>query len=200
MSGDRLLICAALRTEAVALRGACDRARVLRTGLGPRRSSRRRNADAVAGCGALAVVGLAGGLGEVPSGGVVVADEVRDAHGSTALPDAGSLAARLDRAGFAVWRGPITTTDHIVGGGEKSALAATGALAVDMESTALARLAGRGLRAVVRVVVDTPSEPLLRPRTPYRACRALLRLRRLTPAVAEWAADPERAPAVAHRD
>ena len=49
------------------------------------------------------------------------------------------------------------------------------------------------------VVVDTPSEPLLRPLTPYRAIRALLRLRRLAPLLAEWAAEPAHAPAVSHR-
>jgi len=195
----RLLICAALRSEAAALRGATGGGRVLRTGLGPRRSSRRRNARAVDGSGALAVAGLAGGLGAVPSGGVVVADEVRDDTGTTVLPDAGALADRLRSNGFPVWIGPISTTDHVVRPAEKGRLAAAGAIAVDMESAALARLAGPRLRAVVRVVVDTPSEPLLRPLTPYRAIRALLRLRRLAPLLAEWAAEPAHAPAVSHR-
>lgn len=198
-AGTRLLICAALRSEAAVLRGATGGGRVLRTGLGPRRSSRRRNARAVGGAGALAVAGLAGGLGEVPSGGVVVAEEVRDEHGTTTLPDARSLAERLRQGGFAVWSGPVSTTDHVVTGSEKGRLAAAGSIAVDMESAVLARLAGDRLRAVVRVVVDTPAEPLLRPLTPYRAVRALLRLRRLTPLMAEWAANPEHAPAVSHR-
>ncbi|MCX2730066.1 hypothetical protein OOZ19_07425 [Saccharopolyspora sp. NFXS83] len=183
-SGVRL--CAPLRCEALALRGASS-ARVLRTGFGPRRS-------ALAGARLgehepLAVAGLAGGVGATAGGVVVVADEVRDEAGSVRLPGARTLADRLRAAGFAVLVGPIISVDHVVGRPERAALATTGVVAVDMESAALARAADRRLRAVVRVVVDTAQTPLVHVRTPGRAVRALLRLRRLAPVLADWAAE-----------
>lgn len=182
----RVRLCAPLRCEAFALRGTSS-VRVLRTGFGPRRS-------ALAGARfgeheTLAVAGLAGGVGATACGAVVVADEVRDEAGSVRLPGAGALADRLRTAGFAVLVGPITSVDHVVGGPERAALATTGVVAVDMESAALARAADRRLRAVVRVVVDTAATPLVHVRTPDRAVRALLRLRRLAPVLAGWAAE-----------
>ncbi|GAB2674685.1 lipoprotein [Saccharopolyspora gloriosae] len=182
----RVRLCAPLRCEALALRGASS-ARVLRTGFGPRRSALA--AARLDGHRPLAVAGLAGGVGATACGVVVVADEVRDESGAMRLPGARVLADRLRAAGFAVLVGPISSADHVVSGPERAALATTGVVAVDMESAALARAADRRLRAVVRVVVDTAVTPLVHVRTPDRAVRALLRLRRLAPVLADWVAE-----------
>lgn len=187
---DQVRLCAPLRCEAVALRGASD-ARVLRTGLGPRRSARVVAGARLGERDSLAVTGLAGGVGATVAGAVVVADEVRDETGPVRLPGAPELAERLCTAGFAVLVGPLSSVDHAVVGAERAALATTGVVAVDMESAAVARAAGERLLAVVRVVVDTAVTPLLHVRTADRGVRALLRLRRLAPVVADWVAEQD---------
>ncbi|MEU6129857.1 hypothetical protein ABZ805_11865 [Saccharopolyspora sp. NPDC047091] len=190
-TGPRVLLCAPLRCEAAALRGATT-SPVLRTGLGPWRSARTIAGVPLGPGDAPVVLGLAGGVGATGPGAVVVADEIRDEAGTVRLPAAHALAARLRAAGFPVLVGPVASADHVVGGAERAALATTGVVAVDMESAALARSAGERLCAVVRVVVDTARTPLLHPRTPGRGVRALLRLRRLAPVVTAWAASPHR--------
>ncbi|WP_258349118.1 nucleoside phosphorylase-I family protein [Saccharopolyspora gregorii] len=190
-TGSRVLLCAPLRCEAVALRGATG-SPVLRTGLGPWRSARRVAGVPLGPEDAPVLLGLGGGVGDTGPGAVVVADEVRDEAGSVRLPGAAGLAELLRGAGFPVLVGPVASTDHLVGGGERAALATTGVVAVDMESAAVARSAGDRLCAVVRVVVDTARTPLLHPRTADRGLRALLRLRRLAPAVTAWAASSRR--------
>lgn len=174
----RLLICAPLGLEARALRAALGRNSVRRTGFGPRRSARSATALAAADFDLLVVAGLGGGVGEdVRSGDVVVADEVRGLH----------------RAGFPVHCGPILTTRHVVRGAQRAELAATGALAVDMESAVLARAAGARGIAVVRVVLDTAEQPLLRPGTPRRTMTALARLHAVGSCLSRWSrvASPE---------
>jgi len=99
--------------------------------------------------------------------------------------------------GLRVRSGPILTHDHVVGGvDEREELARTGALAVDMESADIASaFAHRNVPvAVVRVIVDTAATPLLRPATLVSGVRALRVLRRLGPALSEWAelASPRR--------
>ncbi|WP_243788302.1 hypothetical protein [Saccharopolyspora gloriosae] len=188
VTGAGVLLCAPLRCEAFALGGA-SRAAVLRTGLGPRRSARELGSAGVGEHDSLAVAGLAGGVGATATGAVVVADEVRDGTDTVRIPGALALADRLRTAGFGVLVGPISSADHVVGGAERAALATTGVVAVDMESAALARIAGERLCAVVRVVVDTAVAPLAHVRTPDRSVRALLRLRRLAPVIVEWAAE-----------
>ncbi|MFR9728151.1 hypothetical protein ACL03H_02915 [Saccharopolyspora sp. MS10] len=191
-SGAGVLLCAPLRCEAAALRGASE-ASVLRTGLGPWRSA-RRGAGVELGDRVLVVAGLGGGVGATGTGTVVVAEEVRDEAGAVPLPGAAGLAARLRAAGFPVLLGPVASADHVVRGPERARLAEAGAVAVDMESIALARSTTGRLRAVVRVVVDTAAAPLVHPRTPDRGARALLRLRAIAPHLTSWAAElsPER--------
>ena len=80
--------------------------------------------------------------------------------------------------GLRVRSGPVLTRDHVVGGrDDRERLAATGALAVDMESAAIVRAArsmpGRPPVAVVRVVVDTATTPLARPATLTSGAKAL---------------------------
>ena len=141
--------------------------------------------------GALVVAGVAGGLSyELRAGDIVVASEVRDQHGRTVLRAAGPLAAELRAMGLRVHVGPIVSTDHIVSNpAEREKLAATGALAVDMESAAIVRELGKRdvCVAVVRVIVDTAHTPLARLSTVPAGIRALRVLRRAGPAFRLWA-------------
>ncbi len=187
----RATILAPLAVERLALAGAGALITVRRTGMGPRRSAR---AGLPAGPGPVVVAGLAGGLAAtVRTGDVIVASSVQDTGGTVIeLPSAGLLAGELRRNGLTVWVGPVHSSDHLVTGAERAALAAGGALAVDMESgTLLRRLAARpgsGPLAVVRVVVDAADAPLARLGTVSRALRALATMRRTLPAVQSWAA------------
>ncbi|MGP4016991.1 phosphorylase family protein [Saccharopolyspora sp. 5N708] len=183
----QLLVCAPLGLEARALRAALGEKYVRRTGCGPRRSARSAAALTGADFDVLVIAGLAGGIGaEVRSGDVIVADELRGQRGTVRCPSAPSLVAELRRAGFPVHCGPIATTDHIVHGAQRAELAGTGALAVDMESAVLAEAAGSRPLGVVRVVVDTARQPLLRPGTPSRALAALARLHAIGPCLPRW--------------
>jgi 4-hydroxy-3-methylbut-2-enyl diphosphate reductase len=180
------VIVVALRTEALALSGHTDGAMVLRTGMGPHRvRGHRAQVQATPGwCSAGVAGGLAPGLA---TGEVVVANEITSAHGRILVPDATMLAERLSRAGLSVRVGRLACTDRVVHSAGRTELAADGALAVDMESWTLAGLAEGRPFAVVRVVLDTPERPLLRPGTPLRAWRALRVLRRAGPVLGQWA-------------
>jgi 4-hydroxy-3-methylbut-2-en-1-yl diphosphate reductase len=182
-----VVVCTPLRAEHAALAGRVPGARVVRTGMGPARSA----AADLAGAAAVLVAGVAGALSPaLAPGDLVVASELRTPDGGVVpCPSAPLLAAALRRSGLRVHVGPLLTTDRVVTGRERAALAATGALAVDMESAALAAAAGPGVGvAAVRAVVDTPQHPLVSPGTPARGLRALAALRRAAPALAEWAA------------
>jgi 4-hydroxy-3-methylbut-2-enyl diphosphate reductase len=171
-----LTIAAPLRFEARPLRRGAGRARVVVTGLGRRRAidSARRLARAGAGRHemGLAVAGVAGGLrGDVAPGTVVVADEVRTADGSrppVTLPGAAVLANSLRRHGLSVVVGPVVSSRRLVRGAARSELAATGAVAVDMETAWLLDAMRRPaadprLFAVARVLIDTPTHELFSP-------------------------------------
>ncbi|MDN5747745.1 MAG: 4-hydroxy-3-methylbut-2-enyl diphosphate reductase [Pseudonocardia sp.] len=193
-AAPRLVVCAPLPIEARALRRALDPLlgadAVLRTGFLSRRNARcieellpEREFDA------FAVAGLGGGVGDgVASGDVVVASEVRGADRTVPCPSAPLLAGQLRRAGFTVHCGPLATRDHVVHGDEYGELARTGVLAVDMESSRLACAARDRPLAAVRVIVDTPDEPLADWGTPRRGLHALRLLSELGPVLAGWAA------------
>jgi hypothetical protein len=180
VTGTPAVIATPLRVEHWALRSA--RTPVVRTGMGPVRSARHRRDTAVA------VAGLAGGLGaDVETGDVVVATEVRGPDGTVAVPSAALLAGALRRTGLTVHCGPIASAARVTTGAARTTLADTGALAVDTESAWLAP--GRELPfAVVRVIVDTDRAPLVRPGTVPRGINALRNLARCTPALDAWAA------------
>ena len=187
-----LLVVAALRTEFAALRRPGGRARVERCGMGPERVQEwLRTRGAEQHPGAVVVAGVAGGLDpSLRPGDVVVGSEVRGKQGRTSLRAAAPLVAELRRMGLRVHHGPILTRETIVGGSdERETLFGTGALAVDMESAPIARsFAARGVPvAVVRVVVDTATVPVLRPATVTNGVRALHTLRRLGPVLQRWA-------------
>ncbi|GII66088.1 lipoprotein [Sphaerisporangium krabiense] len=207
----RLLICAALALEARALRHglaaappAGVEARVIRTGMGPRRAAR-------AGCllppyDALAVAGFGGALdAALRPGDVVVADEVRFGARAHPCASASLLAGELTRAGLRVRVGPLLTIGHVVRETERRRLAATRrpgpvpgprgasspgrdvALAVDMESGPLTEAAGGRPVAAVRVVVDGPGTPLLGLATLRAGLTARRALRLAGPALTRWA-------------
>jgi 4-hydroxy-3-methylbut-2-enyl diphosphate reductase len=191
---DPLLVVTALRSEYAALRTTLgEDALIERCGMGPARVAQWLPRLAGLSPGAVAVAGVAGGLDpSLRPGDVVVATEVRDEHGRSSLRAAGPLVAELRRMGMRVRSGPIVSTDRIVGGWEeRERLAATGALAVDMESAGVVRaLAERSPKlpvAVVRVIVDTAYTPVARLRTLPAGARGLLELRRTGPALTRWA-------------
>jgi 4-hydroxy-3-methylbut-2-enyl diphosphate reductase len=187
----RLLICTALGIEARALRhglpaGPPDTT-VLRTGIGPARAG--RTAEVAGGFDALAVAGFGGALDDgLRPGDVLVADEVRFGDRVFACPSAPLLAGELGRAGISAHVGPLVTCDRVVTGDERRRLAGTGARAVDMEAGPLARAADGRPFAVLRVIVDTPGRPLLRPATVRGGLAARTVLGEVGPVLARWAA------------
>ena len=191
----RPVVCTPLLAEYVALHRAVRRVtpdgsiRVLRTGMGPRRSQ-ASVAGRSAFVSAVLVAGVAGALDPgLRPGEVVVATSVSDEAGRLIhCPTAPLLAALLRQGGLSAHLGSIVCTPRLGGEGTRRALASTGALAVEMESTDLADLATGHPFAVLRVIVDTPDAPLLRLGTIARGVRALRVLHRCAPAIAEWSA------------
>ncbi|MBX9392594.1 1-hydroxy-2-methyl-2-butenyl 4-diphosphate reductase [Streptomyces sp. TRM72054] len=195
-----LLIACALGIERLALRlgergGAGGPVTVLRTGMGPgaaERSVERALADpALAGAAVLATGFCAGLAHGMHPGDLVVAEETRDPRGTTPCVGTELLVKELGRAvpGRTVHTGPVTGSDHVVRGQERSDLLATGAIAVDMESAATLLSAGRaGARpvAAVRVVVDAPEHELVRIGTVRGGISAFRVLRSILPAFFEW--------------
>lgn len=177
-----------LRIEQVALAGTLPGIPIRRTGMGSARTATRASRLAI-DAGPLLVAGVAGGLAAgVEPGHVVVATEVRRGDAVHPCPSAALLAGALRRAGLPTHLGPVASTDRIVTGRRRTALAGSGALAVDMESGQLAELAGGHPFAVVRTVVDNPGHPLLDAGTPARALLALRALRATAPAIRQWTA------------
>ena len=187
------VVVTALRSEYAAIEATLPAAVVERCGMGPGRVHRWLPRLRALAPGAVAVAGVAGGLDpSLRAGDVVVATEVRDATGRIALRAAAPLVAELRRQGLRVITGPVVSTDHIVGGcEERERLAATGAIAVDMESAAVVRaVLERGEPvpvAVLRVIVDTAYTPVARLRTLPAGLKALRTLRRCGPALQRWA-------------
>ena len=188
-TGPPLLVVCALRIERFALRRGTVRAAeghvtVLRTGMGPKaaeRAVREALHDPALRDAAVLTTGFCAGLAPgMRPGDVVVSD---DGHESEAL------AAALKAAGHTVHTGTLAESDHVVRGAERAALAATGAIAVDMESAAMRRAAlAEGARrvAAARVVVDTPEYELVRVGTLRTGIIAFRVLRDLVPAFLDW--------------
>jgi len=188
-TGPPLLVVCALRIERFALRrgaarNAAEGVTVLRTGMGPTaadRAVREALHDPELHGSAVLTTGFCAGLAPgMRPGDVVVAE---DGHESEAL------AAALKAAGHTVHTGPLAESDHVVRGAERTALAATGAIAVDMESAAMRRAAlAEGARhiAAARVVVDTPEYELVRVGTLRTGIIAFRVLRDLVPAFLDW--------------
>ncbi|GGW47232.1 1-hydroxy-2-methyl-2-butenyl 4-diphosphate reductase [Streptomyces caelestis] len=195
-----LLIACALGIEQLALRagdrgGAGGPVTVLRTGMGPaaaERSVTRMLTDSALRDAAVLATGFCAGLAPgMHPGDLVVAEETRDPRGTTACVGTDLLVNELVRAvpGRNVHAGPLTGSDHVVRGHERSALRATGAIAVDMESAATllsAVRAGERPVAAVRVVVDAPEHELVRIGTVRGGISAFRVLCSVLPAFFEW--------------
>jgi 4-hydroxy-3-methylbut-2-en-1-yl diphosphate reductase len=200
----RLLICTALRIEARAVRyGGVDATRV---GMGPKRA--RRAAGRLPHYQALAVAGFGGAVqSDLRPGDVVVASEVRDGDRTIPCPWAPSISAHLratvggphsprssvapGRDAATVVSGPMATLARIASRRDLIRLAAQGVTVVDMESFSLVEAAAGRPFAAVRVIVDTPDHPLLRPSTVRAGFAARRRLRQVGPALRDWAATLE---------
>ncbi|WP_030872740.1 hypothetical protein [Streptomyces sp. NRRL S-37] len=168
---------------------------VLRTGMGPaaaERSVTRMLAGPDLNRAAVLATGFCAGLAPgMHPGDLVVAEETRDPRGSVPCAGTELLVKELGRAvpGRTVHTGPLTGSDHVVRGHERSALRATGAIAADMESAATLLSAVRvGERpvAAVRVVVDAPEHELVRIGTVRGGISAFRVLRSVLPAFQEW--------------
>ncbi|QNE73658.1 1-hydroxy-2-methyl-2-butenyl 4-diphosphate reductase [Streptomyces finlayi] len=195
-----LLIACALSIEHLALRsgrggGACGPVTVIRTGMGPRAAEaavgRALGRERDAGAAVIAAGFCAGLAPGMHPGDLVVAEETRDAGGSTVCAGTDVLVDALARSlpGRTVHTGPLTGSDHVVRGPERAELRSTGAIAVDMESAATLRTARReGPRpvAAVRVVVDAPEHELVRIGTVRGGISAFRVLRAVLPAFHEW--------------
>jgi 4-hydroxy-3-methylbut-2-enyl diphosphate reductase len=196
-----LLVCAPLRTEARAVRrglavasyhGAPQqgRAAVRRTGYGAARSAAQ--ADQLSGSrfGMLAVAGVGGGLSaDQQLGDLVVGTEITGLGQERSCPSAPLLAGELRRAGLRAAAGPVVTVPKLtLGRGGLRDLAATGALAVDLESSVLLGAAADRQAVVIRALSDTPRRPLLSPWVIPGGIAALRSLRLAGPALERWAA------------
>ncbi|ELS58127.1 phosphorylase family protein [Streptomyces viridochromogenes] len=195
-----LLIACALGIEQFALRagdsgGAGGPVTVLRTGMGPKaaeRSVTRVLAGPGLGGAAVLATGFCAGLAPgMHPGDLVVAEETRDPGGTVACVGTDLLVKELARAvpGRTVHTGPLTGSDHVIRGQERSDLLSTGAIAVDMESAATllsAVRAGERPVAAVRVVVDAPEHELVRIGTLRGGISAFRVLRSVLPAFYEW--------------
>ncbi|MGC9537189.1 1-hydroxy-2-methyl-2-butenyl 4-diphosphate reductase [Streptomyces sp. UG1] len=195
-----LLIACALGIEQLALRagergGAGGPVTVLRTGMGPRaaeRSVTRVLADPALSRAAVLATGFCAGLAPgMHPGDLVVAEETRDPAGTVPCVATDLLVKELARTipGRTVHTGPLTGSDHVVRGQERSDLLGTGAIAVDMESAVTLLSAVRtGERpvAAVRVVVDAPEHELVRIGTLRGGISAFRVLRAVLPAFYEW--------------
>ena len=195
-----LLVCAALGIEARALRS--DGLRVERVGMGVRRAEEFAQREhpfdvlAVAGFGAATD-------GCLKPGDVVVADEVRRGEAVIECPWADSVAFALEqhlilepeaeprsaaaRHVPAVVTGPVATVDHVADSETLTRLAGRGVTTVDMESFPLVATARGRPFVVVRVVVDTPDHPLVRPSTLRAGLTARKRLQAIGSVLRHWA-------------
>jgi 4-hydroxy-3-methylbut-2-enyl diphosphate reductase len=182
-----LAVLAPLSVEALALRSGLRRARVVRTGAGPKRSQAAALELIGSSDRTLAVAGLCGGVDRsLQPGDVVVASELTGATGVRLITGASALVDALGKFGVSAHLGQIRSEDHLVCGKERDRLRADGAIAVDMESLWLADAAGERPFVVLRVVLDTPSWELLRPGIVLDSLRALATLRRIAPALETW--------------
>jgi len=184
MSG--VLIAAPMRVEQLLIRSAARGARVVRTGMGARKSQAAAAELSREEGDALLVLGFCGGLdAESVPGDVVVADDVlvaaEEEHVAERIRCDRSewLARALGRAGLRVRTGPVVCVSRIALGERRAELRASGAIAVDMESAWLAPGARGRPFDVVRVVLDSPSHELLRPGAAVGAARAARTLRRV---------------------
>jgi len=191
-----LTVLAPLRLEALALRrGLRDPgSEVVRTGMGVARSRvAAENVWLGATNGdesrAVAVAGLCGGVDpQLGPGDVVVASSVwREDGWERELPGADALAGAVRGLGLRCVSGAILSVERLARDARRAAEGHVGIVAVDMESAWLVEPAGACPVAVLRVVADAKGRSVYRPRTVVDGSKALRTLRRVAPALEEWA-------------
>ena len=189
MSGSEpLVVFAALAVEQIALRMGARELRVERIGMGPRRARAAAERHDPASARALAIAGVCGALDPaLAPGDVFVPEELRTDDGRAFAADADGLSQALRARGIEAHTGVLVGADHILRPGEHSALFASGARAVDMESPWLAPAAAGRPFAVMRVVSDGPGASVFRPSILRDGWIALAALRRAAPALVDWA-------------
>lgn len=144
------------------------------TGIGMSRAAQiaARALDTIPAPALVIAAGVAGALREnLHTGDLVLADKlIADSPGNAAIiavpsADLARFAAALNRHAIEFATGPILTVPQVLvdAAAKRAAASATGALAVDMESAAVAVAAHRrGLRfACVRAVLDTVDEDVI---------------------------------------
>jgi 4-hydroxy-3-methylbut-2-en-1-yl diphosphate reductase len=168
------LVCAAMAIEARAINAGWGGTEVTAIGIRARRLARPQRVATAAV--PVVLLGFGGGLDpHQQAGDVVVATAIRNATTSLELAAAPGILGVLRRAGIAASAGPVWSSDHIVRGAERNRLAGQ-ALVADMESARLAAAVGADQLVVVRVVVDTPRQGLVRASlTSGRRARQVLR-------------------------
>lgn len=180
------VICAPSWVEVRALSRGLPPGSVTQVGIGRRTASRSAQSPRVASAAARAVVGTGGGVqAGQRTGDVVVATEVRGPQGVTFCASAPLLAGQLRRAGLTVHTGPVRTTRRVITGAQREEQARAGVMAVDMESSWLVYGADVPV-AVLRVLADDASSPLLRLATLRRFHQALSILPLLGPSLVAW--------------
>jgi 4-hydroxy-3-methylbut-2-enyl diphosphate reductase len=197
---EGLLVVAALRLEALALRRGSPHLRVERCGMGASRARRAATRLRAEPARALVVAGVGGALdARLDVGDVVVASELRTPdHGRLPLAS-DALYECLADLGLRVRVAPLVSTARPVRGARRGRLAGVGASGADcaraerarvadMESWWLAEAAGNRPFGVVRVVADGPEHELLRPGVVTRGMRALRVLSALAPGLQRWGA------------
>jgi 4-hydroxy-3-methylbut-2-enyl diphosphate reductase len=151
------LVCVALRFEARAVKAGWPDADLAVVGMRAAHLDRVASHD-----GPVILLGFGGGLrADQRPGDVVVATDVRDRDNRTHLPRAPEAREALRRAGLVASSGILWCSIVIVRGKSRAKLADL-ASAVDMESAAVLAACGPERLVVVRVLVDTPRQGLLR--------------------------------------
>ena len=183
---SNLLLLAPMGVETRLLRRGAPGARIVRSGIGPRRAGRTASSLASTPEQAVAIAGFAGALvpGLLP-GDVVVASQLRlrDGRVLAECPGAEVIAGLLRRRGLRAQCGPIVSVRAPAIGRTRARLAETsGALAVDMESCWLAPAAAGRPLVVARVVLDAPGAGV-------GIARAARLLSELASVLEEWAAN-----------
>jgi 4-hydroxy-3-methylbut-2-en-1-yl diphosphate reductase len=186
-TADGLLVLAPMLLEANAVRRGLTRttSQVRRAGMGTARAGKTALARKSSSFDAMVVMGTAAALDrDLSPGDLVVATEVTDGTTTIQLPGAVMLAGELRRAGLRARAGKLITVSHLIRASERDRLAASGALAADMETLALLGAADGRPSAVIRAVSDAGIGPGM-----VTGGLAALKSLRAAAAVAEqWAA------------
>jgi 4-hydroxy-3-methylbut-2-enyl diphosphate reductase len=150
-----LQVLSPLRIESIAYGGADT---IIGTGRDRAQQAGERLAAHLDELTAVALVGVAGALApQLVPGDLIIASELRSTESVTSrtLPGAAMLSAEFTRSRLAVHTGPVVTSPKYVPASERESLAASGALAVDMESSWVMDYLPNNPLAVVRSISDT---------------------------------------------